>query len=69
MITIGVRDTGACSMTYPLKVKVTKCRANRLVVLTGSIVVTVMLEDGYGEWVTRERYSIKCLLISRVMRG
>ena len=35
-------------MTYPLKVKVTKCRANRLVVLTGSIIITVMLEDGYG---------------------
>ena len=56
-------------MAYPLKVKVTKCRANRLVVLTGSIVVTVMLEDGYGGWVTRELYSIKGRLIFRAMKG
>ena len=46
-------------MTYPFKVKVRKCRVHPLVVLTGSFVVTVMLRDGYGVWVTRERYSFK----------
>ena len=56
-------------MAYPLKVKVTKFRANRLVVLTRSIVVMVMLEDGYGGWMTRKLYSIKGHLISRTMRG
>ena len=57
-------------MTYPLKVKVTKCRAHRLIVLTGSsFVVTVILGDGYGVWVTRKRYSFKGRLISRAMMG
>ena len=31
--TISVGDTGACSMTYPLKVKVTKCKTrNKLAI-------------------------------------
>ena len=56
-------------MTYPLKVKVKKCRAHQLDVFS-CIILTVMLGDGYGGWVTRERYSfeVKGRLISRAMR-
>ena len=56
-------------MTYPRKVKVTKCRAHGLVVLTGSFVVAVMVWDGHWGWVTHERYTFKDHSISRAMMG
>ena len=56
-------------MTYPLKVKVTKCRANRLVVFNWINRSNGHLRGRIRGRVTRERYSFKGRLISSAMRG
>ena len=58
-------------MTYPLKVKVTKCRAHRLIVFNWVIRSNGHIRGrirGMGR-VARNRYSFKGRLISRTMRG
>ena len=56
-------------MTYPLKVKLTKCRAIRLVVFNWINLSNGHLRGRIRGWVTREWYSFKGRLISRAMRG
>ena len=56
-------------MTYPLKVKLTKCRANRLVVFNWINLSNGHLRGRIRGWVTREWYSFKGRLISRAMKG
>ena len=56
-------------MTYPLKVKVTKCRAHRLIVFNWVIRSNGHVRGLIRGWVPRERYSFKGRLISRAMRG
>ena len=66
---IRVGDTGACWMTYPLKVKVTQCRANRLVVFYWVICSNGHVMARIWGWLTCERYRFKDSLIFRGMRG
>ena len=56
-------------MTYPLKVKVTQCRANRLVVFYWVIRSNGHVRGRIWGWVTCERYRFKDSLIFRGIRG
>ena len=55
-------------MTYPLKVKVTQYRANRLVVFNWINLSNGHFRGRIREWVTREWYSFKGRSISRATR-
>ena len=54
-------------MTYPLKVKVTQYRANRLVVFNWINLSNGHFRGRIRGWVTRERYSFKGCFISRTI--
>ena len=56
-------------MTYPLKVKVTQCRANRLVVFYWVIRSNGHVMARIWGWLTCEWYRFKDSLIFRGMRG
>ena len=56
-------------MTYPLKVKVTQYRANRLVVSNWINLSNGHFRGRIRGWVTREWYSFKGRLMSRAMKG
>ena len=56
-------------MTYPLKVKVTQCRANRLVVFYWVIRSNGHVMARIWRWLTCEWYRFKDSLIFRGMRG